>query len=385
MNLTNVAVKGSLWATKKSAKLVVDLSAKAINIIFANRKKIIKGISLTGTALGAALGSVAELTADSLSIKIYSNEKIRKLYKKIQKQAKKYKDLTSQLNYRNIDAIAVGGDLLINILNHPRKISHEIIQAFEKAYPQESLKYSFSEKVQSLSNDELPGFISGIKGKLFEIKYVDYLNDKNLPEGFTAQLATSPTQSGWDIKIIDPDGEIADQMQAKATDSIGYVKRALEEYPEIDIVTTDEVYSQLVLIGAAEEVTKSGIDNSDLIEVLKDATEDGNFLFDWSPPILTMALIAFTSFMKKDVSEYQKARIGGKRAGKAYLSYLFGKGICAVTNVWWLGLLAGIGSRLLASHGRKNRNLFHELKKVYKYNNKVLKRISENINKQELK
>lgn len=35
----------------------------------------------------------------------------------------------------------------------------------------------FKEAVNNLDEDQLDGFISGVKGKLFEIKYTDYLND----------------------------------------------------------------------------------------------------------------------------------------------------------------------------------------------------------------
>ena len=54
---------------------------------------------------------------------------------------------------------------------------------------------------------ELVGFVSGVKGKLFELQYVDYLNDGHLPDGFRAELAGNPTNPGWDIAIIGQDEE----------------------------------------------------------------------------------------------------------------------------------------------------------------------------------
>ena len=50
-----------------------------------------------------------------------------------------------------------------------------------------------------------------------------------------------PSQPGWDIQILNADGTVDQVLQAKATESVSYVKEALEKYPDIEIVTTEEV------------------------------------------------------------------------------------------------------------------------------------------------
>ncbi len=43
-------------------------------------------------------------------------------------------------------------------------------------------------------------------------------------------------------------------MQAKVTDSGSYVQSAIERYPSIDVVTTEEVYSHLVVAAVGENI-----------------------------------------------------------------------------------------------------------------------------------
>ncbi len=83
---------------------------------------------------------------------------------------------------------------------------------------------------------ELAGLISGIKGKLFEIDYIDWLNHGHLPDGWTAELAHSANNPAWDIAIHDGHGHVAELLQVKATESLAYVREAIAAHPEIDVV-----------------------------------------------------------------------------------------------------------------------------------------------------
>ena len=118
--------------------------------------------------------------------------------------------------------------------------------AYRLAYPDMAVEVPFREAAREVANDpdRLVGFISGVKGKLFETQYVDQLNGGKLPDGFHASLAQSATQPDWDIQIIDDHGHVVDLLQAKATDSMGYVQQALTQNPQIDVVTTDEAFKE---------------------------------------------------------------------------------------------------------------------------------------------
>lgn len=98
-----------------------------------------------------------------------------------------------------------------------------------------------------LGPDEQMGVVNAAKGKYFEYLVVDRLERGEqvgslaLPDGYHAKLADSLTQPGWDIQIEDSHGHVAQYLQLKATDSVGYVRHALERYPDFKILATHEV------------------------------------------------------------------------------------------------------------------------------------------------
>ena len=87
----------------------------------------------------------------------------------------------------------------------------------------------------------LTGFINGVKGKYFEVLVEQRLNagetlgELKLGPGQVARLAMSPFQPGWDLEILGRNGRPVEQLQLKATQSMSYVKEALERYPDIRV------------------------------------------------------------------------------------------------------------------------------------------------------
>jgi hypothetical protein len=151
------------------------------------------------------------------------------------------------------------------------------------------------------SGDALTGAINVAKGKYFEYKVVERLNkgervgDIILPDGYRAILADSVNQPGWDVKIIDTEGRVSDYLQLKATDSISYVRDALERYPDIRILATDEVADQVL---DEYEVLDSDISDEWLTGVIEQGLlEDEAFMdafLEAFSPIFPLAVIAGT-------------------------------------------------------------------------------------------
>ena len=113
------------------------------------------------------------------------------------------------------------------------------------------------------------------RGKLFEIKYTDYLNDGRLPPGYHAEMARVGDRAGWDIAIRDGQGNVDEVLQLKATESAEYIGHALERYPYIDVVSTEEVYSEVTMGDMAEHVINSGISNEELTQYVQDTVMAG--------------------------------------------------------------------------------------------------------------
>jgi len=299
----------------------------------------------------------------------YTDSDLTKLQQSIENQGGYYRELNRRST--TVDSIVLGGETLVTLLA-AGTISDEIISAYEAAYPDLSDSISFEDKVRELDDEALTGFISGVKGKLFEQKYVEYLNNGNLPDGYVAVLAEPATQAGWDIAIKGENGEIASVLQAKATDSVSYVQDALEKYPNIDVVTTDEVYSHLVMSGISENITNGAISNTELVDALEDAVDASELTMNYTPPMFALAFIAFTSYKDESLTLYEKARSAGDRSGKTYLSYLVGGGVAAITNTWWLGVLGSVSSRILSDSGIRKYEMYVKLKEIEKNNQLII-------------
>lgn len=273
-----------------------------------------------------------------------------------------------------LDSLVVGGETL-SAYAFSGNASSEVQRAYELAYPDVSAVRSFSDQVRDLNAQELEGFVSGIKGKLFELQYVKYLNDEHLPEGFTATIAQSANNPGWDIAIFGADGIVKDTIQAKATESVSYVKEALERYPHIDVVTTSEVYSHLLMQGFAEDVINSGISEDGLETFVEVDIDSVTLTFDWTPSVVSLALIAFSAYNQEGLTAYQKSRNFGGRASKSYVGYLVGSSLAVATQTWWMGVLGAMGSRLVLGTGRRKRDRLSQLKLVVEQNENVLMRL----------
>lgn len=182
-------------------------------------------------------------------------------------------------------------------------ITPQMQEAWNLVYPDISIA-SLSE----VEPERIIGYLQGWKGKYFEVLVRDQLNDGNwigdihLGPGETASLAAHANQSGWDLLITDHHGTVIDELQLKATNSIGYLKQALVHYPFIHIVTTDEVFdaSGHLTNQFADYLTPSGISNADLTDQIRVATDtalhhattsDFDNLIDFLP-VLPFVIIA---------------------------------------------------------------------------------------------
>ena len=129
-----------------------------------------------------------------------------------------------------------------------------------------------------------------MKGKLFEIDYVDWLNG-HLPDGSHAVLAENANNPAWDIAITDSDGHISELLQAKATDSLAYIHEALLAHPDIDVVSTAEVFDRIAAHPElAAHVIDSGQNLSDLTDHVGTAVDhasDADIVFHI--PLLAVA------------------------------------------------------------------------------------------------
>jgi hypothetical protein len=376
MDKFRLFLKKGAMLTKQAAELAQDAGKTAQQYWDENKEDFEaqskEALKLSQEYVTTTYSSASETATSIYRDLKYSNNDLRKLQQNIENQGGYYRELNKRST--TTDSILVGGETLAALLA-TGTIPTEILDAYAAAYPNLASTVSFEEKVRELDTAELVGFISGIKGKLFEQKYVEHLNDGNLPEGYEAILAESATQPGWDIAIMGANGEIASVLQAKATDSLSYVQSAIEKYPHIDVVTTEEVYSHLVMSGVSENITNGTISNFELVDTIESSIDASELAMDYSPPVFALAFIAFTSYKDVSLTLYEKAKSAGDRSGKTYLSYLVGGGIAAITNTWWLGVLGTVSSRVLSDRGEKKYEIYKKLTQIEVSNQSIIEKL----------
>jgi hypothetical protein len=146
-----------------------------------------------------------------------------------------------------VDAVVIGGVRFKDIVEG-RVAEHQVPPTVTRAYREQYPHLpSLSAEVHRLHGNahRLRGLAEGIKGKMFEDQYMDWLNHGHLPAGAKAALAVSPTNPAWDIRVTDAHGHILQDLQLKATDNLHLIEHALQRYPDVDVVTTREAFEQV--------------------------------------------------------------------------------------------------------------------------------------------
>jgi hypothetical protein len=360
----------------------LDLIAKGARQVGEGTATLGNGVTRTAECFGETVGGVViggvstvSEAADAVAISDDEIESSRQDVMSLGEQLRRRSEVVAtafqRASSRNaqrerLDRVVVGGITLSAAINTPSSVPADVEQAFAAAYPGLAITESFGEAAARMSPEELAGLVSGVKGKLFELQFVDYLNSGALPDGYLASTAPSATQAGWDIRITDDQGQVAEVLQAKATESVGYVREALERYPGIDVTTTSEVYAQLSAIGAAEGVRDSGISEATLEQIVSSAAGDGAGLdaADLLPSVVGLAVIGLSIFLDPSISPQDRARAFGERGARAGTASLAGYGALLLTQTWWLALAGGVGMHWLAGKGRMQRQQLEYLKRT---------------------
>ena len=154
-------------------------------------------------------------------------------------------------------------------------------------------------RIFDFTDEEMIGIVNSAKGKYFEYLVTNRLNsgeqvgDVILPEGYKAVMADSINQPGWDLKILDEQGNVSDYLQLKATNSIGYIRDTLERYPDIEILATDEIANKANGLVLDSDITEESLNEqiSTTLDTL-DPSLTGDFLSAFNPLLPLVFIVA---------------------------------------------------------------------------------------------
>ena len=302
--------------------------------------------------------------------------RIKRLVKKLDKNCISYSNERRKFksDYPWSDYYVISG-LTIPGMIKKGFVDPDVALAYQYQFPEKANSMTFTDAWLDLdTSEEKLGFVSAVKGKLFEIKYLNEHISKTLEPGYTAKLAESPTQKAFDIEIYNPYGQIDQQLQLKASQSASYVKEALNKYPEIDVVTLEDLEGQMLLTDFPDRIVTSSISDESLLSAIGDATGSNlNYL-----PILGFVYLIFSSYTKKEASKFEKTVTIGRRAS----DYGF--------NLWILATTGGvIGIPLVAikhfflRRGEHKTETIAYLKKQLKRQKRTHKRIKQLFNRRD--
>ena len=209
-----------------------------------------------------------------------SADRVRRLHMALLKQEEGGVKVADSLS---VFSAAIAMPLINEHRLEAQALTPQMQEAWKLAYLNQPLT-----SLADYSPEQIAGFMNGWKGKYLEVLVRDQLNcghwigDLHLGLGETAHLATHINQPGWDLIITDAHGDILQELQIKATNSLNYIMKAFERYPDIPILTTDEVLDASGHISAsfAASLSPTGFSNEDLTEQLSDAA--GTLLDDGS-------------------------------------------------------------------------------------------------------
>ncbi|HCG5527873.1 TPA: hypothetical protein NJ015_000007 [Vibrio parahaemolyticus] len=133
-------------------------------------------------------------------------------------------------------------------------VQSDVFEAVQRGYNELELATNgeILEYFAGVDPDAMSGHISNIKGIVFEQEVVNLLTK----QGMDAMLFEATNHPVSDIALMS-DGEIAAEIQLKATDSVSYINESLADNPDIPIIVTSEVADSF----DSAMVIDSGIDN----------------------------------------------------------------------------------------------------------------------------
>jgi hypothetical protein len=178
--------------------------------------------------------------------------------------------------------VALATEAVLNEIAQPRifpqKISNQLHEAYKSQYPGEEAKMSLGDKLEDLLETGGPksveGTIQGIKGKLFEIKLPEILEDR-FPGSKDWTISKLANQKGWDLKgTLADETEILVQAKARGISAAADVIQRMEaeNAPEY-FALTDELAKKIQALrpDLAGKIIKTDLTEMELNEEASEA------------------------------------------------------------------------------------------------------------------
>ena len=139
-----------------------------------------------------------------------------------------------------------------------------VLAAFARYSGQTQDLEATSEYLRGMSEDQLLGVVSNVKGILHEMEYVRYENSDG--DSLTAAIFPDTNHKSFDVVLTDSESGYSGELQLKATDNADYVQEWVDAHPEGEILVTEELAAEMGL-------ESSGFSNEELTARVEDVVD----------------------------------------------------------------------------------------------------------------
>ena len=144
------------------------------------------------------------------------------------------------------EAVAAGSIALWGVWDQV-SVSDSLQRAYETQYPELAEELSLHEQwqaVQADGADAAAGMISGLKGKLAELRAAEMLEQAGYGD---VNIAASPVQQTWDISALSAAGEpVSFQVKTGAEAYAGDVMADIAESADVEFLVSSEIAAKIL-------------------------------------------------------------------------------------------------------------------------------------------
>ena len=162
---------------------------------------------------------------------------------------------------------------------------------------------STSEYLNSMSDDQIVGVVSNVKGILHEMEFVRIENSDG--DQISAALFPETNHKGFDVLMTDKELGTSWEIQLKTTENSEYVREWIQKYPDGEILVSEEIANEM-------GINSSGLSNEELtlkVESFVDKIIDERNNTDFLYLIPTLSLLSISICIIELFKRYKNSEI----------------------------------------------------------------------------
>lgn len=150
--------------------------------------------------------------------------------------------------------------------------------------------------------NQMLGFANNVKGILHELRFIEIEN--NDEDSITASIFPDTNHKGTDIMLVDDEtGEII-EVQLKASDNVSYINDFFEEYPNGEILVTEELANKMNLQSSGISNEELKVETEEFVDKLIESSDEDEF-WEYLPylPTISIAIAGYALYLRYKNSE----------------------------------------------------------------------------------